>query len=124
MKKKELVETLQILGLDSTGKIDFLRARLLDYIILKSGEPKDPPEDINLKSLRPKNMLKSALKEILGKLGLPTLGNRPLLRSRLEDYIATNTKEEDFETNTAYNNEWLIKDINDQLNPEKMSMRN
>ena len=91
MKKEELVTTLQLLGLDSTGNKPILQARLGDYITMNTGEN---IEDIDLNSLDFKNMKKLDFKIIMGKLGLETIGTKSSLESRLKDYIKMKTKQE------------------------------
>ena len=51
-------------------------------------------EDIDLHTLNFKQMKKLDFKIILGKLGLETLGNKPILESRLKDYIKMKTHQE------------------------------
>ena len=91
MNRKKLVETLQKLGLDSKGKIGELKARLIGHIASEKAIAEE--NSVDLKSLQPMNMKVKELKEILGKLGLETIGARPDLRLRLKAYIISNTKD-------------------------------
>ena len=54
---------------------------------MNTGEYTDPIEEIDLNSLKFSKMKKPDFKLILGKLGLETIGTKPILESRLKSYI-------------------------------------